>query len=248
MAVENVIHVRATRAEVRQLIGMIPQIASGRIGGRSASDQLTTRIGLAALSKIRQAFVVKATGGTDEAGERWKPLSQKTVAYSRRHPGLARQSVRAGSRPSHALSTDQRSRWWELYRRNLARYKGDKGRAAAVAWLVLKGEGAKTLLELYGNTQVDILRDTGILLNSLSPGVPGSVPDQVFRIGVGEVIVGTNRKGAASHHQGIPGRLPQRRLWPEPSKWPASWWESILEQGRAGLIEIIIFVLQRGRQ
>ena len=113
---------------------------------------------------------------------------------------------------------------------------------------MLKGEGAKTLLELYGNTQVDILRDTGILLNSLSPGVPGSVPDQVFRIGVGEVIVGTNRKGAASHHQGIPGRLPQRRLWPEPSKWPASWWESILEQGRAGLIEIIIFVLQRGRQ
>jgi len=85
-------------------------------------------------------------------------------------------------------------------------------------------------------------RATGLLLNSLSPGVASA--EQVFRIGHGEVIVGTNRKGAAAQHNGVPGRLPQRRLWPEPSKWPASWWRDIMEQVRTGLVDIAMQLIK----
>ena len=96
-----------------------------------------------------------------------------------------------------------------MYRRQLAIYKGNRSHAAAVAWLVLKIEGAKTLVDKYGHRIVEILRDTGLLLNSLSPGVYSS--ERVFKVGHGEVIVGTNRKGAAAHHHGVPGRLPHHR-------------------------------------
>jgi hypothetical protein len=120
-------------------------------------------------------------------------------------------------------------------------YKGDRGHAARRAWFILKAEGARTLLDKYGNRQVEILRDTGLLLNSLSPGVSSS--EQILRTGPGEVVVGTNRKGAAAHHYGVPGRLPQRRLWPEPSRWPSSWWAELVEQARAGLIDVVVHLI-----
>lgn len=204
------------------------------------ANAMLTRCGLAALGRIKQAFVVKARGGTDEAGERWAPLSPKTIAYSktRQHGrgGRTKAEKARDAFPSQALNNRQRDRWWALYRQGLAIFKGDKGSAAKRAWGILKREGATTLLQKYGGRQVEILRDTGPLLNSLSPGV--ATAEQVFKVGPGSVIVGTRRKGAAAHHAGIPGRLPQRRLWPEPGKWPASWWKDITEQARAGLIDI----------
>ena len=235
---ENVIHVRGTRAQLRQALAKLPQMAkeSGPI-----ADAMMTHCGLALLGRIKLAFIVKSRGGTDEAGERWKPLSKRYVAYGRRHPGVPKASVRALSRPSWMLDDKQRERWWDLYRQWLAVSKGDKSAAAARAWTVLKAEGAETLFDKYGNTKVDILRDTGLLLNSLSPGVSSS--EQVFKIGRGEVIVGTNRKHAVAHHEGR-GNLPQRRLWPAPRNWPASWWRDIAMQARAGLIDIIKSLLR----
>lgn len=207
---------------------------------------MMVRCGLAILGRIRHAFVTKARGGTDEAGERWKPLSPKTIAYSktrqRGRGGRTRTERGRPPRPSQALDEKQQERWWEVYRRQLAIYKGDKGHAAAVAWIVLKREGAVTLLDKYGHRQVEILRDTGLLLNSLSPGVHSA--EQVLRTGRGEVIVGTNRRGAKAHHTGIPGRLPQRRLWPEPRKWPANWWADIIDQVKQGLLDIAALLIR----
>lgn len=244
----NVIHVRGTRKDVRRSVLRAVQAASGRAAvGGDAAEAMQVRIGMAALAHIRDAFVVKSRGGTDAAGLKWPPLKRSTVAYSRRHPGMPGPGKRAGYSPSWMLTDRQRKRWWELYRIGLARFRGDKERAAKMAWAIAKREGAKTIIGEYGDTPVDILRDTGLLLNSLSPGVsPGGQPDQVFRIGAGEVIVGTNRKWAAAHHQGIPGRLPQRRLWPEPSTWPAEWWADINEQAQQGYIDILISVLTSG--
>ena len=247
---DQTVHIRGRRRDLMAALRSIPSAAEGNGEAKEAADAMYVRCGLTLLGRIRHAFVVKSHGGTDEAGEKWAPLSPKTIAYSRRHPGLPRASVRAAKRPSYALNAKQRKRWWAVYSQNLARYKGDKGHAAAVAWLILKSEGAETLLMRYGSTQVDILRDTGLLLNSLTPGVPnGGMPapvkDQVFVVGQGEVIVGTNRKGAAAHHNGIPGKLPQRRLWPEPSKWPSSWWQDIAEAARDGLVDITLHLLGR---
>jgi hypothetical protein len=241
------IYVRANRWVVRQAVMKLP--AAARTGGALAGAMMT-RCGLALLGRIRTAFIVKARGGTDDAGDKWPPLSPTTIAYRRRHPGVPRQSIRAAHRPSWMLTSKQNRRWWGLYRHGLAMFEGDKGQAARRAWFILKSEGAETLIGRYGNANVEILRDTGLLLNSLSPGVEKvsrhnirSRHHQVFNIGPGEVIVGTNRKGALAHHKGIPGRLPQRRLWPDPAKWPSSWWLDITEQVQQGLVDLFIFLV-----
>ncbi len=245
MAAEQVVYVRTTRAAIRAAVAAIPEAALGMHGAKTAADAMMTRMGMVALGRIKKAFITKSRGGTDEAGDRWKPLSPYTIAYGRRHPGLPAPSKRAAARPSYALTAKQRTRWWSLYSQGLAMYKGDKGRAARRAWSILRAAGATTLFDKYAHTQVDILRDTGLLLNSLSPGVPSG--EQVFRLGRGEVIVGTNRKWARVHHEGSRnGRIPQRRLWPNPIRWPASWYTDILEQARAGLADIAVLLIKRG--
>lgn len=238
---DETIYVRSSRAEVRRVFEQIPQAAMGRYGARKPADALMTRCGLALKGRIYKAFIVKSRGGTDDAGEKWKSLSPYTIAYRRRHKGLPGANKRAGKRPSSALTNKQRDRWWSLYQEGLRLANGNKVKAARRAWFLLKKEGGvKTIMGRYGHLEVDILRDTGILLNSLSPGVVSS--KAVFRIGRGEVVVGTNRKWAGVHHRGG-GRVPQRRLWPEPHKWPATWWQDITEQALAGLVGLTKFLL-----
>lgn len=252
--VVNVIHTRASRRDVEAAIRSTGKLVSGGAGGANGLvRQLQTRVGLALLERVRDAFIVKARGGTDETGEHWKPLSKRTVAYTRRHPGLPKNRPFWKYHPSYGLKQKERDRWWELYRRFKGKYGGDKHRAAAAAWTVLKSEGCSpTLMERYGDTPVEILRDKGLLLNSLSPGAdpdsapasPPKQPNQVFRNGVGEVMVGTNRKHCLTHHKGT-DRIPQRRLWPEPSRWTPGWWSSMLVQAQKGAVEIITYLLGR---
>lgn len=258
---EQTIYVRATRASVRRAVAQVPTAA--RSGGPVA-DAMMVRCGMAALGRIRAAFVVKSHGGTDEAGDRWAPLKPKTIAYGRRHrkkpgdpkqsrvfsrakspPWVPRPSIRAGYAPSYALTRRQNDRWWELYRQGLAIFRGDKGAAARRAWAIGKREGMTTIIAQYGNAKVDTLRDTGLLLSSLSPGVASQ--HQIFRVGPGQVIVGTNRRGASAHHSGVPGRLPQRRLWPHPGRWPVSWWTDIAETARDGLVDLAIQLITGGK-
>ena len=259
MSTTTTVYASATDEALRQALQGLPDAARG--GGRIA-DAMMTRIGIALLGRIRKAFIDKARGGADEAGDTWKPLAKSTVAYSRRHrklhgrpsesrafstannkPWIPKAGVRAGYAPSYALTDRQNARWWELYRKYLAIYR-NPGHAAAAAWIVSKAEGAHTLMELYGDARVKILRDTGLLLNSLSPGVRSK--DQVFRVGLGEVIVGTNRKWASVHHHGSrDGRIPQRRLWPPVPKWPHSWWIDMLEQAWGGMIDLAKEIIRR---
>jgi hypothetical protein len=234
---ETTIHVRASREDVHRAIAMIPSVA---ISNSPEARTLMSRCGTVVLTRIRDAFLAKTQGGTDDAGQKWVPLSPTTIAYRRRHAGIPRN--RTSFRPSFALSDSERDKWWTIYRQQLSRFKGDKGSAARVAWAILKRSGAKTLIGMYGTAKVEILRDTGRLLSTLSPGEEGG-GDRIFRILPGEVVVGTRRKGALAHHNGVRGRLPQRRLWPEPKIWPATWWHSIGEQAQLGLLEIALHLL-----
>lgn len=74
------------------------------------------------------------------------------------------------------------------------------------------------------NTDVEILRDTGLLFGSLSPGT--FTKDTILQAGAGRVIVGTNQK--PWHHRGT-RRLPARPYWPPDGKLPADWWADILD-------------------
>lgn len=209
----------------------------------SATDRQTLLLmaGIALLGRIHRAFVVKARGGTDDAGERWVPLSPKTIAYGRAR--RTKTENKRDARPSQALTKKQSQRWWELYRQGLAMYRGNKASAAKRAWGILRREGATTLYDKYHGRRAEILRDTGTLLNSLSPVV--SSPNQVLRADDMSVSVGTNVPYAAVHHYGVPGRIPQRRLWPSPDKWPKSWWKDILEQIKLGMIDLVIQAFRR---
>lgn len=218
-------------------IATVPALARTR---GEVQDEAMVRCGEAILSRIHRAFLVKMRGGTDETGDKWRDLSPTTVAYRRTRGMRGKREKSRDSRPSQGLTKKQQERWWEVYQKQLIIFRGNRGHAAAVAWIVLKGEGAKTLLDKYGNVKVDILRESGALLDSLKPGVTSEY--QVFRLGSGEVVVGTDRPWAWTHHQGTK-RTPQRRLWPEVRKWPESWWESIQRPALQGLLELVVEIV-----
>lgn len=222
MTSDTTLVARATDTNVREALRSIPkELCNG-----PATSALMEKCGAALLEHVRVAFMVKARGGTDEAGDRWVPLSPKTVAYSRRGDRTKVERGREG-RPSQALTKKQQDRWWDLYRQGLAISKGDKGSAARRAWAILKNEGATTLFDKYGHRRVMILYNTGQLFNSIS-----------LRVNRSEARISTDRRGAAAHHNGVPGRLPQRRLWPGPRRWPKSWWADITDLVVQGVIDM----------
>ena len=171
-----VVRTRMKRDEIRRLLASVPAIVAGRAADPAGEAGAIQRvIGLTALSLIKEAFVTKAAGGTDEAGDSWAPLAESTVQGRR------------------------------------------------------KGKGV-------GNPQ--ILRDTGILLNSLSPGGIGNIIE--WRPGV--VEIGTNIPYARYHHEGT-DKIPARPLWPEPYRWPSEWWNNIAEETREAVARLIARML-----
>lgn len=235
------IYTSQSRAEVKQILGLVPGICAGNIPDSSGViHEMQIRLGTLLLDKIQDAFVAKARGGTDEAGESWPKLKRATIANRRPAPRKKR-----GVRPRGLLTAAQDKRWRLLYSqalRGLSKKSenavGNRSHAAAYAWMVLKAEGAKTKLAVYGDRRVEMLRDTGSGLNSLSPGADGNV----FKADPGSVIVGTNVKYMAAHHNGVPGKLPKRRLWPE--ALPGSWWEAIIDQARQGMIRLLTILVR----
>ena len=177
---EITVTARMSRGEARRLLSSVPAIVAGRLPDPTgAVREMQLAVGMAILSNIKRAFVVKAAGGTDEAGDSWLPLSQNTID---------------GRRVGNGVGIPQ------------------------------------------------ILRDTGILLNSLSPGAPGNLLDAL----PGMVSIGTNVKYAAYQHHGT-DTIPARRLWPEPHRWPSAWLEDINETVRDGVAKLIAGLLGGAR-
>lgn len=159
------------------------------------------------------------------------------------------------------LTKDQLKRWQQVFGQSLARFlvsmgPGEaKARAGKIAWATVKREGAKTILEVYGHRQVDILRDTGILLNSLSPGrivgngyekPSGDGGDQqIMETIANGVIVGTNVPYAATHNYGDPKRnIPKRQFIPQNP--PAVWVERWLNVANDALLAAARYAFQIG--
>lgn len=235
---------RGTRGEfsdaMRDVLGMV----SGRVADVDRIGHgVQLRVGVATLSQVQQDFLVKSRGGTGRDGVTWPPLSPKTIAQrrttagERKALGITKDLVRG------LLTPTQDKRWRQLYAGRLNRMlakgvdpKAAKGEAARFAWAMIKKEGGRTKLEVLGKRQVDILRDTGELFRSFSPGVEESqshADGQVFRTPPGAVIVGSNKK--PQHHAGIPKRLPARPFWPSDGSIPEAWWPAIRRALASGL-------------
>lgn len=98
--------------------------------------------------------------------------------------------------------------------------------------------------------KIDIGRDTGRMLASLSPGVedrPSGAPGQVFRTATGTVTVGTMVPYAQRFHSG--GSNPYqvaRPLWPEDGTIPDAWWPAIYRAAARGVAVAIRDAITRG--
>lgn len=252
---EHTIYFDGTRAELHQLLRAFPAIVAG-----SAPDPMgiakgiQLRVGVALLSKIQQAFIVKSRGGVGEDGIQWPALKRSTVAQRRTSASERKELGLTGQRTRGLLTPAQDKRWRALFAATKNQLMAKFGlspqaagaRAAQMAWAVLKAEGAQTKLDTLGNRKVDTLRDTGELFRSLSPGVedrPSGAEGQVFQVQPGRVIVGTNKK--PWHHRGVPGKLPARHLWPPDGNLPDPWWGAILAAGQRGCVRGLVLLLER---
>ncbi len=242
------IYFHGSRADARAIVRRAVAALSGHGGDvHGMAEGIQLGIGTEAMSLIRTAFVAKSRGGVDEAGETWDKLRPEYIAYTRRQPRVPR--PRGGNRGGvfrWSLTASQDKRWKAIfagYMKEAAgrtpytgteeqiqeRKREDAHKAASLAWTILKAEGATTLLEEYGNAQVEIGRDTDVMFNSLSPGVLRTEP--------GAVIVGTNVPYAAHFHK-------KRRLWPDPRRWPGRWWNQICGRASDGFRKMLITMLQ----
>jgi hypothetical protein len=237
---------RAVKLKILNFIGQLTQSAHHDRAAKSVFNA----IGFVALSDIHEDFVTKSRGGTGEDGVRWPPLSPEYLAYHRRFgpgekaalkraAGLGKGHSKGVQGKSGLLNSAQQKQWYAVYNRTIAwaaqRFDIAKAHhiAAGHAWNVVKAGGAKTMLEVYGTRQVDILRDTGVLLNSLSPGyfdgeeytkptVEGG-DQQIFRPIADGIVIGTSVPYAGAHQDGK--GVPKRPFLPErvPDSWIQRW-------------------------
>ncbi len=232
---------KGTEAEVRQALADLPRILAGLIPDvNGIGRSLQMRAGVTLLSKVQQAFIVKSRGGTGDDGIRWKPLSKAAIAARRVTAGEKKAAGISGKRVRGLLTPAQDKRWRILFatRKAWLMAKGMSpgaaaAQAASIAWATLKKEGAQTRLSVYGSRQVDILRDTGRLFRSLTPGVedrPSGEPEQVFDVPPGRVIVGTKVPYASRQHK-------HRPLWPD--QIPPYWWDAIKASLARGIARVL---------
>lgn len=245
-----------TAAELREILTLLPKILSGEIPvPASALANIHLRVAVSLLSCIQQDFVVKSRGGVGRDGIKWKPLDPRTIAA---RPVTASERKAAGEKGKGQrglLSPAENKRWKAIYASTLARARakgtGDaEGLAARTAWSVLKSQGAKTKLAVYGSRQVDIGRDTSRMYRSLTPGVvtgdtrafQGDAPDsgdQVFVLIPGGAIVGSNVPYFERFHN-------VRPVWPLDNSIPEAWMVEVMRQAVEGIIIALQMLIQSG--
>lgn len=257
------------REQFQAAIQALPGILSGRLPDpRGIALAFRLRVAVAFLEKVKEAYIVKSRGGTGEDGISWPPLTPQYLAYGRgpfstrragrRAPGTVQGGPRDGQPKDGFMSPSDLKRWRQVYGQVFARLAQQvplpeaRARAAKIAWAMAKKAGVRTKLDVFGSREVDVLRDRGILFNSLSPGVivpAGSTlaydapPGQVLEQSPGQTRVGTNVAYAGAHHRGKnPRRL--RRLWPD--SLPDSWAAYCARHGRDALIPAIRLLLEQG--
>lgn len=243
-----IVNSNATSQQLRDAILQLVRALAGKAAINAAVRGVQLRIGVSALSCIQRDFITKSRGGTGQDGITWKPLSPATIARRRVGPGELKSLGITGKRVRGFLTPSQDAAWKKTFARTKAFLMGKFGMgeqeaagiAAGKAWNEVKAMGARTKLEVLGNRKVDILRDTGELLRSLSPGIanrPSNADGQVFRVPPGAVVVGTNKK--PWHHSNRP-------FWRHDGSLPSSHWNLILGAARRGVFEAVEWIAQGG--
>ena len=215
------------------------------------SNRLLTRMGVALLSQVQQDFVTKSKGGTGRDGIKWKPLAPATIAQ-RRTTATERKALGiTGKRERGLLTPAQNQRWRNIFGTRVRwlmahglSYGEAAGKAASMAWAILKREGAMTKLAVLGGRNVQILRDTGLLFRSFSPGkgetkyAGADADQQVFETAYPAVTVGTKVKYASRQHAARP-------FWPQAI--PPEWWAAVAKAAARGIRLLVQEIATAGR-
>jgi hypothetical protein len=224
-----------------------------------------TAVGFAALSDIKADYMRKAAGGTGEDGIKWPALSPKTIAARRvgpkdkQLPHIAerlkqeKDAKAAAGKRFTAAAEERRKKLAarfalsmpieEAKRRASEQVKAERKAAdfGLRGKIALAKQTGLRRVDIFSQRNVEILRDTGVLLNSLSPGeISGEGPgltyrrpsgdggdEQIFELFESGIIVGSNVAYAKTHQKGDPSRnIPARQIVPErgiPQAWKERW-------------------------
>jgi hypothetical protein len=232
-------HYRGSTADLNAALAALPSVIAG-VGADPAGvgESLCKRMGVALLSQIQQAFVVKARGGVGSDGIAWKPLKRATIA-ARRTTAKEKKSLGVGGKRVRGLLTPAQDKLWrrvfagQKARMDLRGIPGSAAIAAKMAWAAVKAAGGRTKLDVLGGRKVEILRDSGRLLRSFAPGVedrPSGAAEQVFAVAPGRVTVGTNVPYAARQHA-------DRPFWPD--AMPEPWARAVFDALSSGLMKVL---------
>ena len=245
------IFIHGRREDIRRKALALAAVLSGRLADPTGiAKGFLLAVGFAVLSDVKDAFLVKSRGGTDEMGVTWPPLQPETIARRRVGPRDIKQSETIKKRQSIVRNL-RRKRVKELTDRfslslpleqakQRAREIADSSSEKTSRQRQATQSTGLNKVATLGGRQVDMLRDTGVLLNSLSPGTIGPSDtyqrpsgdggaNQVFDLKENSITVGTNVPYAATHNFGDAERnIPRRQFLPDdanqvPQVWAQRW-------------------------
>lgn len=145
--------------------------------------------------QVHKDFKMRSKGGSDSRQQTWKPIKASTKAYRPR---------KTNNKGRGLLTKAQDSEWKRIFVRYFKKFSATmaesraKAEAAKIAWAVLKKQGAKTKIDVYGSKDALIMIRTGRLRDSLKPGkfdgkeYTPSGPDQIYNFRRGKIKLGTS--------------------------------------------------------
>jgi hypothetical protein len=247
------IYFQGSAADAIRAVNRVVDILTGKIAAPvpAIPNGVYGAIGLQALSDIKADYVRKSGGGTGEDGVKWKPLSPVTIAKRRLQGNNALSKGEERKRLKQRLEL-------ALYARLSASLPPADAikEAKRQASEIIKAKDQKRINILLKEEKVKILRDTGVLLNSLSPGVMRGQSgyakprgdggdDQVFYFMRAGVIVGTNVPYAGVHQYGSEKQnIPARPFLPPPDATPQIWLDRWAAIGETAVAEAVTLHLE----
>lgn len=207
---------RGNKRALLNSLRRLPSILAGSSGdnfGIGRAFMLHLAHGM--FERIHDAYLIKAAGGTDELGQKWKPLAQSTIEARPLSKAERKTFKIRASGLRKSLTAAQDRQWKGVYATTFNRmvaYIGidaAKERAAKMAWAVVKKAGAKTRSEKLINRVVLIMILSERLLKSLTPGTITEDSyqkprEQILRVGKGSVTLGTSVPYAGPQHEARP--------------------------------------------
>jgi len=208
---------------VKRIFNDIPDYINGTISDRHGIGRVFWHTMVRYLyTKIHESYAIRASGGTDELGNKWKPLSPNTIAQRPIRKGELRKLGIIGkgkasfkSRQRGLLSPEENIAWKRKYSTVLFKLQTRMGEAkakkiaAGVAWNYVKSNGAMTKKEKLGSRNVLIMRVTDAIFNSLKPS-EGSAnqyrprKNQIYNLVNGKLEIGTTVEYAKYHNKSRP--------------------------------------------